>query len=71
MKRAAIALILVGCSGGHITPQDSTVVAAEQAEGVSCVERFKPNAADINTCRAAVKAKYDAYWAEHFDGGAK
>jgi hypothetical protein len=63
------ALAAVAACAGHITPADSATIAAQTEEEAQCVESNKPDKSAIDRCRANVRARSDAYWAAHFDGG--
>ena len=51
------------------TAQDVLFVGTETDQQKMCVDHFAPNAAKQDSCRAAVKAVWDAYWKDHCDDG--
>lgn len=63
----------VGCGGTHMTAQDSLRVGGEWEEERACIySNLDGGRPAIDVCRAAVHAKWDAYWTAYFaDGGAK
>lgn len=70
-RAIAIATLVCGCGGAHMTPSDQAMVAAELGEQVNCVELYKPDAGAVDTCRARVKERFNSYWRAALDGGPK
>lgn len=65
-------LALAHCGAGNpMTPQDSTIVTSETLQDAECVRLNAHDAGPMRACRAAVRARFDAYWSNYFDGGAQ
>lgn len=62
-----LSVALGGCGG--LTAQDKGDLAAYEAEQGACVAATPDNKAQIDACRAAVKAKWCAQWKARFDAG--
>lgn len=66
MKTLLLAVLLAGC--GALTPQDKADLGEYSARQQACVAALATKA-EIDACRASVKAEFCAKWAGRFDAG--
>ena len=61
--------LLQGCAPA-LTPADAALVAAQTTEETACIYLYRDAGRDAqDSCRAEVRATWDAYWTTKFDGG--
>lgn len=63
----AMLVAIAGCT--HLTKQDQSEIATYAGEQSACVAATPSDKAAIDSCRAAVKAKWCAQWADRFEAG--
>lgn len=65
-----VVCVQTGCGSG-LTATDTALVGVETEQQRECVDAFLDGGPSAqNACRAVVRATWDKYWAERFDGGA-
>jgi hypothetical protein len=65
-----LGVVLPACSScSTLTTKDQQEVATYTAEQSACVAATPGDKAAIDSCRAAVKAKWCSAWAGRFDSG--